>query len=56
MTHNTNPSTKKEKRIKFLVPDTLKDDLQYMARERNVSLSALMRLITSEYVKRHQTQ
>ena len=29
--------------------------LQQLADERNISLSALLRLITSEYVKRHHT-
>jgi predicted transcriptional regulator len=54
MAHITN--TKKlthEQLVKFLVPQELKDRLQQLADERNISLSALMRLITSEYVKRH---
>ena len=39
--------------IKFLVPKPLKDSLLIIALERNISLSALMRLITSEYSKRY---
>ncbi len=56
MTHNSNQHRKKEELVKFLVPQSLKVSLQALADERNVSLSALMRLITTEYVKRyHQT-
>jgi hypothetical protein len=44
-----------EETIKFLAPHKLKLNLQQLADERNISLSALMRLITSEYVKRHHT-
>lgn len=53
-THNSN--SKKlihEERVKFLLPRNLKFDLQHMADDRNITLSALLRLITSEYVKRH---
>ena len=42
-----------EEQVKFLVPLELKLSLQKLADERNISLSALMRLIASEYVKRH---
>ncbi len=38
--------------IKFLVPRRLKRALLELASERNITLSALLRLITSEYVKR----
>ncbi len=38
--------------IKFLVPERLKQALQDRAAERNIALSALLRLISSEYVKR----
>lgn len=44
-----------EETIKFLAPHKLKLSLQQLATERNISLSALLRLITSEYVKRHHT-
>jgi len=40
--------------IKFLSPRKLKLALLELAKERNVSLSALLRLISSEYVKRSE--
>jgi len=40
--------------IKFLVPKPLKDTLLIIAIELNISLSALLRIITSEYTKRCQ--
>ena len=51
MTQN-NHSLKHEEQMKFLAPRVLKQQLEALARERNISLSALMRLIASEYVKR----
>jgi hypothetical protein len=45
--------TKYETLIKFTAPANLKQDLQQLALERNISLSSLLRLITSEYVKRN---
>ena len=39
--------------IKFVSPDKLKRALQHLADERNIALSALLRLIASEYVKRN---
>jgi predicted transcriptional regulator len=54
MAHITNSNKlTHEKLVKFLVSQELKERLQQLADERNISLSALMRLITSEYVKRH---
>ena len=41
--------------LKVVVPVDLKGALQLLANERNISLSALLRLISSEYVKRQQT-
>ena len=38
--------------IKFLSPIKLKRALEELAAERNITLSALLRLISSEYVKR----
>jgi hypothetical protein len=38
--------------IKFLAPARLKQALLKLANERNLQLSAMLRLITSEYVKR----
>jgi len=43
-----------EVRIKFVAPEDLKGALQTLANERNITLSALLRLITSEYVRRNQ--
>lgn len=40
--------------IKFVAPDELKRALQDLANERNITLSSLLRLITSEYVKRNR--
>lgn len=54
MAHNTGINRPlHEKLVKFLVSQELKQRLQQLADERNISLSALMRLITSEYVRRH---
>jgi predicted transcriptional regulator len=39
--------------LKFMLPEELKRALQLLAAERNITLSALLRLILSEYVKRH---
>jgi len=39
--------------IKFVAPEMLKETLQVLANERNITLSALLRLVTSEYVKRN---
>ena len=44
-----------EARIKFVAPADLKQALQALANERNITLSALLRLISSEYLKRQQT-
>ncbi len=40
--------------IKFRAPVDLKRALQALAQERNITLSSLLRLITSEYVKRNR--
>jgi len=40
--------------IKFLTPKPLKNSLLIIALERNISLSALLRIITSEYARRYQ--
>jgi len=42
--------------IKFLAPLSLQKSLQSIANERNISLSALLRIITSEYVKRFKLE
>ena len=41
--------------VRFVTPEKLKNDLQTLANERNITLSALLRLISSEYVKRSKT-
>ena len=40
--------------IKFHTPDYLKHLLEKQAVKRNISLSAFMRLIASEYLRRNQ--
>lgn len=40
-----------ESLIKFYAPLDLKDELLRLAVQRNISLSALIRLIVSEYIK-----
>jgi len=40
--------------IKFVAPNDLKAELLQLAYERNITLSSLLRLIASEYVKRNQ--
>lgn len=42
-----------EVRIKFVAPEALKQALQTLANERNITLSALLRLIASDYVRRN---
>ena len=54
MTQNNNRKNINEVRIKFVAPAQLKEALQALANERNITLSALLRLVTSEYVKRNQ--
>lgn len=53
MTNNGRKSIN-EVRIKFVAPEDLKNELQKLANERNITLSALLRLITSEYVRRNR--
>jgi hypothetical protein len=43
---------KNEALIKFVAPVDLKDSLQQLAKERNITIFSLLRLIASEYVKR----
>ena len=51
MTKNDKKNTN-EVLVKFGAPHQLKRALQELANERNIALSALLRLIASEYVKR----
>ena len=55
MTNKQNTNRINEALIKFVAPIKLKSDLQDLAYERNITLSALLRLITSEYVKRNRS-
>jgi hypothetical protein len=41
--------------IKFGVPTSLKNTLQKLANERNIGLSALLRLISTEYIRRNKS-
>ena len=47
-------NNKNEALIKFVAPIDLREALQQLANERNISLSSLLRLIASEYVKRNK--
>jgi hypothetical protein len=51
MTQTQRKSNSSEHLIKFYVPGDLKRDLKALAASRNVALSALLRLVVSEYVK-----
>lgn len=51
MVQQTHKQLLNEELIKFVVPRELKIELLDFARSRNISLSALLRLIVSEYVK-----
>ena len=42
--------------IKFVAPRNLKRALQELANERNITLSALLRLISSGYAKRNNSE
>ena len=52
MVQEDNQKNQNEVLIKFLAPRKLKHALEALAVERNIALSALLRLITSEYVRR----
>ena len=52
MTYNNN---RNKTLIKFVAPIELKESLLHLAKERNIALSSLLRLIASEYVKRNRT-
>ncbi len=45
---------KNEALIKFVAPIDLKESLLELAKERNIALSSLLRLIASDYVKRNK--
>ncbi len=52
MVQDDNPKKQNGVLIKFLAPRKLKLALEELAAERNIALSALLRLVTSEYVRR----
>jgi hypothetical protein len=53
MTRNIPKNPTNKDLIKFLVPKPLKNSLLIIALDRNISISALLRIITSEYAKRY---
>jgi hypothetical protein len=55
MSNNHNRKHINEVLIKFVAPGELKRVLRELANERNISLSALLRLIVSEYAKRNRS-
>jgi hypothetical protein len=52
MTQQETSKNHNEALVKFLAPEKLKHALQQLAAERNIALSALLRLVMSEYVRR----
>jgi hypothetical protein len=54
MSHNGKNKKMSEALIKFIAPKNLKSNLQELANERNITLSSLLRLITTEYVRRNR--
>lgn len=54
MTHKHNRKNIDETVVKFRAPEELKHAAQELANERNIALSALLRLIVTDYVKRHK--
>jgi len=54
--HTQQPKKQNEALIKFLSPVQLKLSLLSLADERNISLSSLLRLIASDYLKRNQSR
>ena len=52
MVQENNRGNNNEVLIKFLAPHRLKRTLEELAAERNIALSTLLRLVTSEYLRR----
>jgi hypothetical protein len=52
MVQDDNQKNQNEVLIKFLAPQKLKHGLEELAAERNIALSALPQLVTSECVRR----
>ncbi len=55
MAHNMQKNNINEVIVRFGAPTKLRDTLQELANERNITISALLRLIASEYVRRSKT-
>jgi len=55
MANNVQRNTINDVVVRFVAPTKLRDALQELANERNITLSALLRLIASEYVRRSKT-
>jgi hypothetical protein len=51
MSNSPQPQKTTEALVKFFAPQKLKTELVTLANSRNVSLSALLRLALSEYVR-----
>jgi hypothetical protein len=54
MTQNPRQKPTSGELVKFYVPRDLKAALQALAASRNVALSALLRLVVTEYVRNRQ--
>jgi hypothetical protein len=52
MVQENNKGNNNEVLIKFMAPHKLKRALEELASERNIALSALLRLVMSEYLRR----
>ncbi len=50
----TNNGNRNEAQIKFVAPIELKQNLQKLANENYITISSLLRLIASEYVKKNK--
>lgn len=55
MTQKTTNNKNEQVLVKFMAPVELKDAIQELADERHIALSALLRLITVEYIKRQNS-
>ena len=55
MANNSPRTTISDVIIRFGATEKLRQDLQELASERNITLAALLRLIASEYVRRTKT-
>jgi hypothetical protein len=56
MAQEYNRNNRNEVLVKFPAPRTLKRALEELALQRNIALSALLRLVMSEYVRRGKQQ